>query len=235
MKKCLYCWLIEPIPELFEDSSESLPALLIPIKGDNVSASLALFVDAAGQPRYVRMEFNGLEREEIPDEFSPMLQTAKEHLLSVLRIVYNPDIQLFPYALWYFVDQEQENYKWGVDISIAYGPRVLDVERTRRVFAGTWRQREEFRLFTDGLDKRIPIQYRYLSLYKILELHFKSNKRWDQKRLETFLNSNRPAFVEAGITQDLRARVHSLRDKCAHIKTGGKGAYMFGVTIFYCS
>ena len=112
----------------------------------------------------MRMEVPGLEQDAIPNELVPMLQAAKEHLLSVLRITYGAHIQLFPYSLSYFVE-EGEKYEWGVDLIKKYGEVTLDVDRTRGVFVGTFANREDLRLFVDGFDERIPTQYRYLSFY----------------------------------------------------------------------
>jgi hypothetical protein len=228
MKKCLYCWLFEPIHDSFEDSSDSIPSFSIPVHSDGRTSVLSLFADDRGRPLYVRMEIPRLEQEAIPDEMGPVLQTTKEHLLTVLRFTYDPQVKLFPYSLWSFVDEGQD-YKWGVDITRKFGCRTLDVDRTRRVFAGSWKQREEVRLLSDGVDERIPAQYRYLSLYKILEIHYKHNGRWRQNELEKFLEEHRSVFTSAGLTKSPRRLIHTLRDKCAHIRTGSNNERL-GVT-----
>ena len=151
MKKCLYCWLFEPIPDTFEDSSDFIPTFSIPFRSARGESVFSLFVSSDGRPQYMRMEIAGLEQEAIPDEMAPMLQAAKEHLLSVLRMTYSAHIQLSPYALWYFVE-EGEKYEWGVDLIKQYGELTFDVDRTRRVFMGTFSHREEIRLFVDGFD-----------------------------------------------------------------------------------
>jgi hypothetical protein len=89
----------------------------------------------------------------------------------------------------------------------------------RRLFVGTFEDRVDVCLLVDGLDDKIPLQYRYLSLYKILERHFKRRGKWQKTLLDSFLSrfAHLPGAVKDKGTS--ARHLHALRDLCAHIKT----------------
>ena len=70
----------------------------------------------------------------------------------------------------------------------------FDIEKMKRLFAGSFPYREEIRLFIDGNDGRIPLQYRYLSLYKVIELHYKKHGQWHEDGLELLLEKYASRF-----------------------------------------
>ena len=82
-------------------------------------------------------------------------------------------------------------------------------------------------MLIDGLDGHIPLQYRYLSLFKIIELNFKIGKKWKSEQLKDTLKPFEAIFNQEGFAKTLYNLIHELRDKCAHIKTGKD---IFGVT-----
>lgn len=64
----------------------------------------------------------------------------------------------------------------------------------------------------------MPLQYRYLSLYKLLELEFKKKKKWT-KQIEELTDRFEEEFRTLGQKKNLINYIHSLRDRCAHVKT----------------
>jgi len=218
MKTCLHYWLIEPLRKDFADTSGSTPAFEVPINFGNESYNVALFVDNDGLPEYARLEIPRLSKEEIPKELLPLIQAVKEHLLSILRFTYHPEANLFPRPIWTFVE-EGTPHKIGLQISQITGKLSFDSDRARRVFIGSFPHREELRLLIDGLDKRIPLQYRYLSLYKILELNFRTQRKWRKKQLEAVLKPYEAVFKQKGFLREPLSHIHEIRDKCAHIKS----------------
>lgn len=75
-------------------------------------------------------------------------------------------------------------------------------------------------LLADATSPTLPLQYRYLSLYKILELEFRAAGRWSG--LDEVLAPYFDKYRERNIsTRSLPNLVHEMRDKCAHIKVGG--------------
>ncbi len=156
-----------------------------------------------------------------------MIQAIKEHLLTVLHITYNRECQFFERPLWAFAELGKP-YKISLNIKIHLTRSPLHVEDTRRFFAGSFPAREEIRLLLDGTNIHIPLQYRYLSLYKILELEFKSKSKWKKAQLAQFLKEHRSHFRKAGFLRKPSIYLHSVRLRCAHIKSGKKER--FGVT-----
>ncbi len=227
-KTCFYYWLIEPLrPELI-DPQESVPAFDVPITFRGQSFKLALFTDGDGIPQFARLEISCLEKEEIPETLLPMIQGVREHLLSVLRVTYDQELQFFRRPMWTFVDEGNPRY---VHLKMEWRSvkTPLNAETTKNFLLATSPFSEELRLFVDGVDQYIPLQYRYLSLYKLLELHFKKSDGWRAKELANCFQPFADDFRELGVTGKPLKHIHQLRDKCAHIKVGKKNE-RFGVT-----
>ncbi len=184
---CFYYWLVEPANNGFLDTSDKQPAFEIPIESNCGKYQFALFVSKKNIPEYGRLSIYNLNQEIIPEEILPIIQEVKEHFLSILRITYNGEVTLFPFPLWTFV-KDISSYSFGLDIqNISYSK--FDIERAKRLFIGSFEYRDELRLFIDGYDKRIPLQYRYLSLYKIIELEFSKQGDLEESKLEEFLQN----------------------------------------------
>ena len=221
MRICLFYWLVEPIRDRFWDSSESAPAFEVPIVLDNKVYTLALFTDTNGAPEYARLMISNLHSDALHKDALPLIQTVKEHFLSVLRVTYDPEVRLFPRPIWTFID-ENTPYTIGLETSQQIRDTPFDPDKTRRLFMLSFPHREELRLWIDGQDWHIPLQYRYLSLYKILELHFKNEENWRENELEVILEKYGDRFVHASVRRKPLTYIHQLRDKCAHIRMKGK-------------
>ena len=222
---CYYYWLVEPLRKTFQNTSEDTPIFEVPIKyicskitDHERECKVAVFVDETGLPFYVRLEIPQLEREEIPENLLPLIQTTKEHMLSVLRLTYHSNAGFFPRPFWAFV-KDGTPFSIGLEFSEVAGKFSFDAERVRRVFIGSFGHRIDIKLLADGLDQHVPLQYRYLSLYKILERRFKTKGRWQKEALESFLTQFETDFKNIGVTKKPSSYVHELRDRCAHIKT----------------
>lgn len=215
---CYYYWLVEPLRKTFHNSSEDTPIFEIPITCHDRVCKAAVFVDEIGLPLHVRLEIPQLEREEIPETLFPIIQITKEHMLSVLRLTYHRNASFFPRPIWTFVKDEYP-LSIGLQFSEVAGKFSFDAERVRRVFIGTFDNRVDIKLLADGQDQHTPLQYRYLSLYKILEKKFKKNRNWQKAELKYFLTQFETDFKNIGVTKEPHKYVHELRDKCAHIKT----------------
>ena len=224
---CLYYWLVEPTRDTFLDTSEAQPAFEIPIESDWGINKFALFVSTNGTPEYGRLTIPDLEEEKISEEFLPMIQAVKEHFLSILRITYYSDATLFPRPIWTFIE-DISSYSIGLEIQ-KISKLDFDIEKTKRLFVSGFPYREDVRLFIDGNDGRIPLQYRFLSLYKIIELQYRKQGQWNDVALGLLLEKYTPQFAGIDVVRKPISHIHNLRDKCAHIKTG-KSKETFGVT-----
>lgn len=106
-----------------------------------------------------------------------------DHMISVLRITYDSNVARLS---WY--DQTISVGSHGkdghpdlaVDISDVTPPRAeVHFENVARVFAGSAKIRHLMKLLSDTQLYSLPLQYRYLSLYKIFELEFKFGGKWN--------------------------------------------------------
>lgn len=217
MLTCLYFWLIQPIREKLRHGPDSSPAFEVRIIFNAVPYDLSLYTDDKGFPEYARLKIPNLTEKEIPEDILPLLQAVKEHLISCLRITYFGNVSFFPYAIWAFFEEGQHQ---SVSLNLyKQGELKFDATSTRDIFAASFKFREEVRLFIHGMDSELPLQYRYLSLYKILEINLRDKGKWRNDELEALLVPFSVKFREKGISKKPVSYIHDLRDKCAHIRT----------------
>ena len=218
MKYAVYYWLFEPLRGGLRDNPARTPAFSVPVTYNDQSYDVSLLVDNAGIPEALRLTIPSLEQEQIPEALLPLLQLVKEHLLSTLRLAYREDIQLFPMSMWsFFQDETPHDVNLRIESDLV---KCFNAERAKNFFVASFPFRHEVRLLVDGNDARIPVQYRYLSYYKLIEHEFKSKGRWNTNDLENFLVAYEAPFRDLGHRVTLTRYLHELRDKCAHIKTG---------------
>lgn len=231
MYRCFYYWLFAPLRGGIEDSPDRISAFTIAVNDiDKTTYELSLFCDKVGEPEFARLIIPNLITEQLPHGLLPLLQSIQEHMLSVLRLTYRPDAMLArPTAVWSFIADDKPPV---VKVAIQeMRSNVHDPEKTRTVFIHTFEIRELLRLFVDGSDDRIPLQYRYLSLYKMLESRFRKLGRWDGRGLEGLLHPHVESLLKLGLNAKSTSILHDLRDGCAHIRTGRGGRReVLGVT-----
>lgn len=150
-----------------------------------------------------------------------------DHMISVLRFTTDQHVE----KLWF--GQETMNFgshgdingnpKFGVSISL-HSPSdyQTDFESVAAIYSRTVRDRSLFKLLGDSQHPALPLQYRYLSLYKMLEHEFRIGKKWPN--LRTALAHLDEEFRSLKISsRSLDNFIHDLRDRCAHIKIGNSG------------
>lgn len=227
MKYCLYYWLFEPLRGGLIDTPERTPAIQQAIKFENDTYDFRIYCDENNIPEFARVRIENLDKEEIPEDALEILQIIKEHLLTTLKLTYRKDIQFFPFALWSFIEESKEEI---ANVLAEYrGKHNFDKDLVQATFISSITMREELRLYADGIDERIPLQYQFLSLYKLIELKFRNNGVWDRIPLNNLLNQYHSRFMDLGINLKPINLMHNIRDKCAHIKSR-KNKYQFGVT-----
>jgi hypothetical protein len=203
----------------------------LPLRCGDKPYDFGLFADEHDNLEYALLKIPHLTGDKIPEELIPLIQVHSEHLLSVLRLTHGPEMNLHHQGLRFFVD-DGTSFNTNIDVSQIIGDSSFDPDRTREVFEGTFGHGEEIRLLVDSHDYRIPLQYRYLSLYKVLELAFKTGNKWEETKLKSFLNPYQGSFEQLKIaSKPLANYIHELRDRCAHIHTGSTGRrQLVGVT-----
>ena len=227
MHDCHYYWLFAPYRGGIVDNESRVAAFDLTINlPDETSHQFYLFCDQNGLPHFARLTIKSLPTEEIPESLAPTLQAIKEHILVVLRFTYRSDLVLArPSTFWCFVKAgEPAQMKLTVEEG---GQDQFISENARNLFIHSFNMREVFRLYADGDDARIPLQYRFLSFYKLLELTYKEQGFWKHQDVKALLHTFAPPFADLGYTKEPLAVIHDMRDRCAHIRTG-KG--VLGVT-----
>ncbi len=227
MTICLYYVLFEPVPRVFKDTPSVEPLFSSPIIHGSRTLLLDFFANRDRIPSHARITIPDLERKEIPADLLPVIQAIKEHLITVLRLQLDQRAEVFPHTFWSFVD-DLSHFEVSLGIEETYERPSCDSKDLQAFFASSFANREEIRLLVDGMDPHIPLQYRFLSLYKILELKCKIGTEWDASRLSAALDPFKSDFELRAFRGNPINHNHDLRDKCAHIKTGKRST--FGVT-----
>lgn len=220
MKKCCYYWVFLPLTQedIIDDGSR-LPALTVPIETQSGQYELSIFCDDHNQPWFARCIIPNLEKEELTKEAFPIIHNIKEHMLAVMAVTYRKDIAILPHTLSNFIDSDKPcslNVRMQMSGIFHFQP-----EHVRNFFTGSFDMRSQLRLIVDGGDETIPLQYRFLSFYKLLEDNFKFEGQWKKSELESLINKFQNEFKQAGFDKPIRM-LHEIRDQCAHIKTGKK-------------
>ena len=121
--------------------------------------------------------------------------------------------------MWNFL-QPDEGPSLTIRITEPLNPDYrVNVEGIRRLFAAPQNLRPIIHLIADGSDFRLPIQFRFLSLYKIIEMNYRvsSNKRFNEL-IMPFLPLFQTVYPEVTTSAALCKRLAILRNRCAHIK-----------------
>ena len=147
-----------------------------------------------------------------------------DHMLAVLKLTHNVSADLARFgenaiSIGAHDDEGKPNLK--IEISeIVEAQAEVAADNIRNVFVTSMGHRPLIKLLADAQMPLLPLQYRYLSLYKILELEFRVEGRWIglQELLEPYDRSYKALNLSLRSLPNL---IHEMRDKCAHIKVGG--------------
>lgn len=179
-----------------------------------------------GEITMARIIKKGLKDKIIPSETRNNITFLKEHLLTAINLHFNPytrirfDVHLFineggkPDLNLLLKNENKENNQVFVD-------------EFCEIFINSFDFGNELKLLTDAQKSYIPIQFRFLSLYKWLELEFKIKGKWNDGFL-SFSKSVEDEFKKREFSKKKFSNyLHDIRDKCAHIKSNND---ILGVT-----
>jgi hypothetical protein len=146
-----------------------------------------------------------------------------DHMLAVLRLTHNVAADLIRFGentISLGANDRDGKPNLQVKIGEIQGalPEVAS-DNIRNVLVASMPYRHLMKLLADAQLPTLPLQYRYLSLYKILELEFRVNRRWGG--LNEILKPYEQEYVAMNVSPlALVNIIHAMRDKCAHIKVG---------------
>jgi hypothetical protein len=225
-----YTPLAPLLPKYVDDGTRDLLTI------DHLVKDLGKFkVSAIGTPaavELVRVETVGSDGNLTEQQVQVVSQLA-DHMLSVLRFTTDQHVE----KLWF----GQETVSLGshgdgdgkpnLGVSISLVPNEdykLDCANIASVFEHTVALMPLFKLLADTQQPILPMPYRYLSAYKVLELEFRSGKKWPGLKsvLAPYEEEYRKLELSGRTFENL---LHEMRDKCAHIKLGDDSD-SFGIT-----
>jgi len=84
---------------------------------------------------------------------------------------------------------------------------------------------------TDGIDDAMSLAYRFLSLFKLLEIRYLSaDEEWDYTKVGAALAPYEERYAALKLPRSFFKELCHLRDRCAHIRTGKGSRRALGVT-----
>ncbi|MGY3603669.1 MULTISPECIES: hypothetical protein [unclassified Bradyrhizobium] len=156
-----------------------------------------------------------------------------EHMLSSLRLATDQHVE----HLWF--GQERMLISTDGDsegmprlttrlASVSVADHEEEFKKAGLLFEQTIDRREMFKLLSDTKQPTLPLPYRYLSVYKVLEKEFKIGKKWPG--LPELLSQYEAEYRSLNISgRSLENYIHEVRDLCAHIKLDNSSATL-GIT-----
>lgn len=227
MKICYYYLIVEPLQERYRDNANTKPISTRFIKIKSKKYKISFFM-GGNRLSMIRIDIPDLSGKTIPEEERESIHILREHVLSVLRLNYDSEATLFSHAFIVF-----RNKGLGPILSVKLTTKLhpnpslhLYIKNIRDIFLISFPLRVQTKLLSDAQDERLPLQYRYLSLYKLLEMECKKEGKWKQE-FERLVSKSETKFNGLGIKMKPQNYVHYLRDRCAHIKTNREA---YGVT-----
>ena len=146
-----------------------------------------------------------------------------DHVLSVVRLTYDVNADWVRWGantVSVGAHDDAGNPNLGIKFSELSGAKPeIPVENIRNLIQTGANYRPLIKLLADAQMPLLPLQYRYLSLYKVLELEFRTARQWSG--LKEVLEPYQAEFRTMRLSPlSLHNLIHAMRDKCVHIKIG---------------
>jgi hypothetical protein len=202
-----------------DDGSRTLVS--IPLVRSGRAIELAL-LGVNNDPDLIRISVPGLEAEPSATELR-VFDELGETFMALVRIFYRNDaIFAEPRMRYANFILDDEPPQFNITKTVTSDDPPLDPRIMKKFLDGSEELRTVVRLYADSMNVYLPIQYRYLSAYKILEHDFRlPNKKW-KPTLDALLANFEAEYETLSLSRaPLRGLMFDLRDKCAHIRTGG--------------
>lgn len=211
---------LSPVREHYSDDGSTV-LLQTPVRDSDGRIFEVALIGSSHDLLMVRISMFELAENPPPEDILK-IDAVAELMISMLRIYYDNEIGFAPNSFRY-ANLIDESMPPELKVSTTTTRPELNIDHN--LLTAALNAPEEFRniikLFSDSTYSYIPIQYRYLSLFKILEYAFKHNRtKWSPK-LDLLFGHFKREYLEMGISKkSMKALFIDLRDKCAHIKLG---------------
>lgn len=235
MKVRNFYYVIEPAVGEYRDDDTHKPVWTVPIavrrkgSGDVVKTfSLSVFGD---HNRIFMFKVRVPEFDEANAEKDlEIVQGVKETAIAVLRLTYDPQAEIHP--LTFAADEEDEKpYSVGLKMQELLNENFrLHYENIRASFVNAWPMKYDIKLLSYGIHPTLPLEFRFLSLYKLLELNLKGKGKWGSEYNKLLAGFEGEYTVLNVSNLKFRNYIEDLRDRCAHIKSKREDVPM-GITM----
>lgn len=211
-----YYFILQEKDKYFDDGSANYP-IDTKIKINNSPWRISL-IQEKGELIMLRLIKEGLHEENIPPEVHSQITIIKEHVLTSINLFLD-HLARFRFDIHLFIKKGGKP-----DLNILLNKKRSEYSESlnsdfEQVLLTSFKFYNELKLISDAQKVYIPVQFRFLSLYKFLELEFKDSGIWTPK-FETFTNNVQDEFKKRNISTKLFSKyLHEIRDKCAHIKS----------------
>jgi len=168
--------------------------------------------------------------EENAEKDLEIVQEVKETVIAVLRLTYDLQAEIHPPT--FFADEEDEKpYSVGLKMQQLLNENFqLNYDNIRASFVNAWPIKYHLKLFSYGIYPVLPLEFRFLSLYKLLELNFKGKGQWGPA-YDKLLAGFKGEYTTLNVSNlKFRNYIENLRDRCAHIKSKREDVPM-GITM----
>lgn len=217
--KCYYYYFFYPMKGQYVDNGTERPVIEINYEFQKKSYTLAIFLEESGVPSFARLMISHLEQEALTQEARKICFLVRRHLLTSLRLVFDERVDFGAPEAYHFVEAN-DGPRFALDAQPS-SPQ-FDPEVVKAMLITGFEYREYLELYSNGTNSIIPISYRFLSLYKLIErcLDFRSSGGRDRFRIlllrySSFFDTEFPGRNTASV-------IHDMRDRCAHGLVGGQ-------------
>jgi hypothetical protein len=178
MNTCYIYTLLSPPPERFVDNKSIPPLLTLPAIGPDAEQWQIAILGDPNEIRAVRISIPDMDGPEISSEVLKRYQRIRMFVLDCIRINYDSTKEYFRNGndVLYFYNFLHPEVGPDVDLKIQQDVNEyfrVNTEGLKALLASPLQMRTVVHLLADGSDFRLPIQFRFLSFYKIVELHFR--------------------------------------------------------------
>jgi hypothetical protein len=214
-----YYTMLRPLRDTYIDDDSAI-LCRIPVIGNGRPIEVAL-IGGPGDPWMIRVSVSNVE-EDPPYEERKHFDDLTESILSLLRIFHDKEMTLAEPRLRY-ANVLDDGLPAALNIKLRTSVPIFDVN-PGLMFSymnSEKKLRDIFRLYADAIYPYSPVQYRYLSAFKIVEHEFKADRRKWKPTLDILLNHFEAEYAALDVSRmKMKAFMIHLRDKCAHIKLG---------------
>jgi hypothetical protein len=214
-----YYTMLRPLRDSYiDDDSATLTRISVVDSGRDVEIAL---IGGTSDPRMIRVSVSNVT-EEPPYEERKRFDDLAETMLALLRIFHDNELA-FAEPRFRYGNLIEDDLLPDLNIRLGKPAPTFNIDAgTMFAYMNSDKELQDiFRLFADSVYPYLPVQYRYLSAFKIIEHEFKrSRKKWNLE-LDTLLDHFKAEYDTLGLGRmKMKAFMINLRDKCAHIKLG---------------